>query len=330
VSSVPATAAPRPATGERAAARRRAAWRRRRTVLAFLAPGLIGLAVFFGYPMIASAYFSLTHYDLLSSPRWVGFANYSYLFTRDQEVWPAVRNTLWLVVFMVPLQVLFAFGVAVALSRAKQGIGVWRTVFYLPTLAPIVAATLGFVYLFNPATGPVNTILGKLGITGPLWFNDPSWAKPALVLLALWAIGNTMIIFLAAVLDVPRHLEESARLDGAGALQRLRYVTLPSISPVILFAVVVAVIEALQYFTQAYVAAGVARGGQAGDNANTLGYPQGSTLFYPVVLFDQGFRRFNMGYASAMSVLLLVVSLAVTLLILRNSSRWVHYAGGER
>ena len=129
------------------------------------------------------------------------------------------------------------------LTRARRGVGVFRTVFYLPALAPPVAATLGFVYLLNPATGPVNTVLGKIGIEGPLWFNDPSWSKPSLVLLALWGVGNTMIIFLAAILDVPQHLYESAELDGAGALQRLRWVTLPTISPVILFAVVLGVIQ---------------------------------------------------------------------------------------
>jgi multiple sugar transport system permease protein len=138
-----------------------------------------------------------------------------------------------------------------------------------------------------------------------------------------------MIIFLAALLDVPRHLYESAELDGAGLLQRFRWVTLPSISPVILFAVVIAVIESLQYFTQAYVAAQIARGGQAGDSLSVLGYPEGSTLFYPVLLYQQGFRFFNMGYAAAMAVLLLVVSLAITLAIVRNSRRWVHYAAGR-
>ena len=167
----------------------------------------------------------------------------------------------------MPLQVLFAFGIALMLARAKRGVGIFRTIFYLPALAPPVAATLGFVYILNPATGPVNTILGHLGINGPLWFQDPAWAKPSLVLLALWGVGNTMVIFLAAVLDVPRHLYESAELDGAGPFQRLRWVTLPTISPVILFAVVLGVIQGLQYFTQAYVAASVAAGqaSQAGD-----------------------------------------------------------------
>jgi multiple sugar transport system permease protein len=233
---------------------------------------------------------------------------------------------------MVPCQVLFAFGVALMLSRARSGIGLFRTIFYLPALAPPVAATLGFVYLLNPATGPVNSALGHLGIQGPLWFNSPSWAKPSLTLLALWGIGNTMIIFLAAIVDVPRHLYESAELDGCGPLQRLRYVTIPSISPVILFAVVIGVIEALQYFTQAYVAADIAGGSasNAADPANRLGYPENSTLFYPVVLYEQGFRFFNMGYASAMSVLLLAVALAVVVLIIRHSRRWVHYAAGTR
>jgi multiple sugar transport system permease protein len=226
--------------------------------------------------------------------------------------------------------VVFAIGVAMALQRARRGVGFFRTVFYLPTLAPPVAATLGFVFLLNPATGPVNTLLGKVGIEGPLWFNSPSWSKPALVLLALWGIGNTMIIFLASLLDVPKHLYESAELDGANALKRFRWVTLPSISPVILFSVVIGVIEALQYFTQAYVAATIARGGQAGDSLSDLGYPEESTLFFPVLLYQQGFRFFNMGYAAALAVLLLIVSLAVTFIILRRAERLIHYQGAVR
>ena len=232
---------------------------------------------------------------------------------------------------MVPLKVMFAFGVAVMLQRARRGIGVFRTIFYLPALAPPVAATLGFVYLLNPATGPVNGALRLIGIEGPLWFSDPSWSKPALTLLLLWGVGNTMIIFLAALVDVPRHLYESASLDGAGAWQRLRWVTLPSISPVLLFAAVIGTIEALQLFTQAYVGATIAAGSasSAGDPNNDLGFPEDSTLFYPVLLYQQGFRFFNMGYASAMAVLLLVVSFAITMVIVRNSRRWVHYAGAR-
>jgi len=294
-----------------------------------MSPWLVGFSVFFGYPIVMSLYLSFHHYDLLSAPRWVGLANYRYLFNVDPQVWTAVKNTLWMIAVAVPLQVLFALGIALMLARARRGVGIFRTIFYLPALAPPVAATLGFVYILNPATGPVNTILSKVGINGPLWFQDPSWAKPSLVLLALWGVGNTMVIFLAAVLDVPRHLYESAELDGAGPWQRLRWVTLPSISPVLLFAVVLGVIQGLQYFTQAYVAAGVAAGqaSQAADVTSvSLGYPQDSTLFYPVLLYQHGFGDFQMGYASAMATLLLVVSFAVTLVIVINSRRWVHTA----
>src|SRR5205085_8458531 len=220
-------------------------------------------------------------------------------------------------------QVLFAFGIAQMLTRARWGLGFFRTVFYLPALAPPVAAVLAFVFLLNPATGPVNTILAKLGISGPLWFNDPGWAKPSLVILSVWGVGNTMIIFLAAILDVPRHLYESAELDGAGPLQRLRWVTLPSVSPVILFAVILGVIQGLQYFTQAFVAANIAAGqaSQAGDTVNNLGYPQDSTLFYPVLVYQAAFVNNGMGYASALAIVLLVVAFAVTSVILWNSRR---------
>jgi multiple sugar transport system permease protein len=317
---------------DRRRAKRRAAWRRRGLVLLLLSPWLAGFSVFFGYPLVMSIYLSFTHYDLLGSPRWIGLANYRYLFGADQQVWPAMRNTLWMIGVAVPLQVLFAFGIALMVSRARRGVGLFRTVFYLPALAPPVAATLGFVYILNPATGPVNTLLGHLGIEGPLWFQSPDWAKPSLVLLAVWGVGNLMVIFLAAVLDVPVHLYESAEIDGAGPLQKLRWVTLPSISPVILFAVVLGVIQGLQYFTQAYVAANIASGqaSQAADITNTLGYPEGSTLFYPILLYQNGFQNFSMGYAAAMAMVLLVVSLAVTVVILINSRRWVHYAGAVR
>jgi multiple sugar transport system permease protein len=333
VSSTPVVEGPRALAGpvrDRRRARRKAAWRRRALVLGLMSPWLVGFTVFFGYPLVSSAYLSLTHYDLLSPPRWVGLANYRFLFEQDQQVWPAVRNTLWLMAFAVPLQVLFAFGVALMLTRARRGVGFFRTVFYLPALAPPVAATLGFVYLLNPATGPVNVILGHLGIEGPLWFNSPTWSKPSLVLLGMWGVGNLMIIFLAALIDVPRHLYESALIDGAGPLQRLRWVTLPTISPVILFAVVIGVIESLQYFTQAYVAASIATGQAASESAVNLGYPENSTLFYPVLLYTQGFRYFNMGYASAMAMLLLAVALTITLLILRSSRLWVFYQGAGR
>src|SRR6201995_6982 len=202
-------------TPERRRARRRAAWRRRRLVLLLMSPWLAGFCLFFGYPLIANLYLSFTHYDLLSPPRWIGFQNYTYLFSKDPQVWTAIKNTLWVIAIMVPLQVLFAFGIALLLARVRSGAGFFRTIFYLPALAPPVAATLGFVFILNPGTGPVNTILGHLGISGPLWFQDPSWAKPSLTMLSRGGIGNTMVIFLAAVLDGPRPRYEEVELAGA-------------------------------------------------------------------------------------------------------------------
>jgi multiple sugar transport system permease protein len=317
---------------DRRRAKRKAAWRRRGLVLLLMSPWIVGFCVFLLYPLGMNVYLSLTHYDLLNPPRWIGLANYGYAFHHDPDLWPAIRNTLWIIAVGVPLQVIFAFGIAAMLTRARAGVGFFRTIFYLPALIPPVAATLGFVYILNPATGPVNGALRLIGIEGPLWFSDPSWSKPAITLLMLWGAGNVMIIFLAALLDVPRQLYESASLDGAGPLQRLRWVTLPSISPVILFAIVIGTIEALQLFTQAYVGATIAAGSasSAGDPSNDLGFPEDSTLFYPVLLYQQGFRFFNMGYAAAMAVLLLIVSLAVTFLILRRSGRLVHYQGMVR
>ena len=151
---------------DRRRAKSKAAWRRRKLVLALMSPWIVGFSVFLVYPLVMNGYLSLTHYDLLNPPRWIGFANYQYAFTNDPNLWPAIKNTLWIIAVGVPLQVLFAFGIAMMLTRARAGVGVFRTVFYLPALVPPVAATLGFVYIFNPGTGPVNTILAHLGITG--------------------------------------------------------------------------------------------------------------------------------------------------------------------
>ncbi len=190
--------------------------RHRVQVLLFLSPWLAGFTLFFAYPLLATVYYSFTRFDLISAPHWVGLRNYSYLLHSDPLVWTAVRNTAWLVAVLVPTRILFALGTASLLTKLKSGASLFRTLFYLPALAPPVAATIAFVFLFNPASGPVNKVLGHLGIKGPLWFNDPAWAKPGLALLALWGIGDLMIIFLAALLDVPASLYEAAELDGAG------------------------------------------------------------------------------------------------------------------
>jgi len=298
----------------------RARTKRNLVTLALLAPALLGLIIFFVYPLIASVYYSFTRFDLVSPPEWIGLRNYTYLFTQDPNVWQATLNTLWFVVIWVPVKIVFALLIAGLLARAKSASGFWRTLFYLPALVPPVASVVAFVFLFNPGTGPVNQILKAIGIQGPLWFNDPAWSKPSLVLLGVWVMGDIMIIFLASLLDVPREQYEAASLDGASGLQQVRYVTLPSISPVLLFAVVTGVIAAIQYFTEAAVASGVASGkAVVGEGiGNNLGYPNGSLLTYTQWLYVRGFSTYQLGYASALAVLLFVVASVILILLLRR------------
>lgn len=287
-----------------------------------IAPALLGLAIFFAYPLIDSIYLSFTSFNLLSPPVWIGLRNYTYLFTQDPSVGTAALNTLWFVLILVPVRVASALGIAALLSRAKRAAGIWRTLFYLPALVPPVAAVVMFVFLFNPATGPVNLLLKAVGIQGPLWFNDAAWSKPSLVLLGVWVMGDVMIILLASLLDVPNELYEAASLDGAGRIQKTRYITLPTISPVIGFAVVTGVIAALQYFTEAAVASGVASGNATvGGGANTqIGYPDNSLLTYTEWLYERGFNSYQLGYASALAVLLFVVSAVLLIFVMRRIS----------
>ncbi|MEV0186042.1 sugar ABC transporter permease [Streptomyces sp. NPDC050625] len=302
---------------EPAVAARRAKRRRSRTrVLLFLSPWLVGFTVFLVYPLVMTVCLSFTNSNMISQARFVGLRNYRYLLTSDPLIWQAIRNTGWLLAVMVPAQVLFALGVAMVTARLKSGAGIFRTLFYLPALAPPVAATVAFVCLFNPVSGPVNRILGLFGIDGPLWFDSPDWSKPALTMLALWGSGTLMVIFLSALLDVPAEQYEAAELDGANAWQRFRYVTLPAISPVVLFATVTGVIAGLQYFTQAMVASQVANG----NVQASPGYPDGSTLTFPQQLYVTGFTQFHVGYACALAVVLFVVAMAFTIVLLRQAS----------
>jgi multiple sugar transport system permease protein len=301
--------------------------RRNLTTLSFLAPALIGIVVFFLYPLVSAVYFSFTKFDLLSVPQWVGLDNYQRM-AEDPFLLQSVRNTLWMVVVFVPVRIIGAIGLSMLLTHLKSGAGFFRTIFYLPALVPPVAATIAFVYLLKPGTGPVNVLLGHLGIEGPLWFNSPVWAKPSLVLLGLWAIGDIMVIFLAAVLGVPESLYEAASLDGANAWHRFRYITLPTIQPVILFAAVTGVIYTLQYFDQAAVAGSIASGqaSTGGGISSSFGFPEGSTFTYPLWLYTVGFRYNALGYANALAVVLFVVALAVTVILMRRAKA---FAGDE-
>ena len=289
-----------------------------------MSPWAIGFILFILYPMVASLFFSFTHYDLLSSPRWIGLDNYRFMFTKDAFFWLSVRNTIWIVVVGVSVRILFAIATATLLTRPRRGMKSYRTMYFLPSMAPPVAASLAFVYLLNPAFGPVNQLLRTAGVDDPpLWFFSPSTSKWGLVILGLWGVGDAMIIFLAGLLDVPRHLYEAADIEGAGPWQKFRNVTLPMISPVIFFSLVTGIIWGFQYFTQAYVAATT-----TGASKTSLGFPEGSLLFYSVYLYQQGFTYFKMGYASALAWVLFIVTMVCTLVLIRTSRRWVHYQSG--
>ncbi|MFD8481957.1 carbohydrate ABC transporter permease [Kitasatospora sp. NPDC059673] len=295
--------------------------RERARTLAFLSPWLIGFGVFFLYPLVSTVYFSFMHYDGFAPPSFSGLRNWDYVFTKYPSFWKGLGNTLWLVAVMVGLRVVFGLGIGMLVTKLKSGAGIFRTAFYLPYLAPPVAATMAFAFLLNPGTGPVNHLLGELGLPQPGWFNDPSWSKPALTLLAMWGIGDLMVIFMAALLDVPKEQYEAAELDGASALQRFRYVTLPNISPIVMFAVVTGVIQTMQYYTQAIVAGKVASGVIGGSGQQfEPGYPSGSTWTLPQMVYNLGFQQFDYGAASVVAVILFALSMAFTSLLLRRRS----------
>ncbi|GLW45583.1 sugar ABC transporter permease [Streptomyces sp. NBRC 14336] len=296
--------------------------RRRRSALrtlAFLSPWLIGFAVFFAYPLISTVYFSLMKYDGFNTPEFRGLDNWTYVFSDYPMFWPALRNTLWLVLVMVTCRVVFGLGVGLLVTRIKRGAGVFRTLFYLPYLAPPVAATLAFVFLLNPGTGPVNSVLDGVGLPTPGWFTDASWSKPALTALAVWGVGDLMVIFMAALLDVPKEQYEAAELDGASAWQRFRFVTLPNISPIVLFAVVTGVIQTMQYYTQPLVAGKVASGVIGGSGQQfEPGYPDKSTLTLPQLVYNLGFQRFDYGAACVVALVLFALAMAFTALLMRR------------
>ncbi|GHH87185.1 sugar ABC transporter permease [Streptomyces sulfonofaciens] len=287
--------------------------------MAFLSPWLIGFSVFFAYPLLSTVYFSLMKYDGFKPPVWNSFANWSYVFDAYPLFWPALWNTLWLVLVMVACRVVFGLGIGLLITRIKTATGVFRTLFYLPYLAPPVAATMAFAFLLNPGTGPVDSLLERAGLPAPGWFDDPSWSKPALTMLALWGVGDLMVIFMAALLDVPREQYEAAELDGSSAWQRFRYVTLPNISPIVVFAVVTGVIQTMQYYTQPLVAGKVASGVIGGSGQQfEPGYPDKSTLTLPQLVYNLGFQRFDYGSACVIALVLFALAMAFTALLMRR------------
>jgi multiple sugar transport system permease protein len=282
------------------------------TGLAFSSPWLIGLSVFLIYPLFAALYYSLCDYSVLLPPVFVGFDNYIELF-QDPLFWKSLWNTSFFALGSVTLSVVVALTLAILLNSKVEGLAFYRTVFFLPSLMPLVAGSILWFCMYAGQGGVINTLLAKIGVTGPAWLSDPAWAKIAIIFMAVWGAGNSMVIFLAGLQDVPTSLYEASIIDGANWLQRLLHVTIPMISPVIYFNVVMGVIGGFQAFAQALIM------------TSSTGAPEQSTLFYVLQLYNVGFMDLRMGYASAMAWVLFVIILGLTFMATQLSKRWVTY-----
>ena len=290
--------------------------RKIRKGLLFISPWLLGFIGLNIYPVIASLYWSFCLFDGFSAPVWAGMENYRILFMEDPLFWKALFNTLYMVIFALPVTLGVSLILAMLLDLKIRGQSFYRTVIYLPSIAPIIAVSVLWLWLLNPEYGLLNRLLGLLGINLIGWLIDPKMAKPALILMGLWQTGGGVLIFLAGLQDVPDQLYEAAEVDGAGIISKFLNVTLPMISPILLFNLIMGTIGFFQYFTQAFVMTG--------------GGPQDSTLFYALHLFNKAFLDFQIGYASAMAWFLFMLIFAATALILKTSSSWVHYGGESR
>ena len=282
-----------------------------RNGLLFASPWLIGFLLFTIYPVTMAFYYSFCNVNLMEPSKWIGLANYKEMFFIDEKFRISLDNTLYFVALALPLQTILAIVIAFFLNADIKYRSVYRTIFFLPAIVPQVASAIMWLWILNPRYGLINTILGMIGIQGPAWLNDPSWAKPALILMSLWGIGYQIVIYLAGLQDVPKQLYEAAELDGAGIFSQFIHVTLPLLSPTILFNLITGLIGGFQYFTQAYLM--------------TSGGPMNSTLFYALHLYQKAFENLDFGYASSMAVILLFITLACTLVVFRVSSKFVYY-----
>lgn len=284
------------------------------TGYAFLSPWAVGFLVFGLYPIAMSLYYSLCQYDVLRVPQFIGLDNYRELLLDDPYFSKSIWNTLVYTILRLPLAIGGSLVLAVLANQAVRGIKLFRTAYFLPSIITGVVLSVIWMWMFNPQIGLVNTALGWLGLPGPLWLQSTAWSKPGMALMSLWAIGGArMIVFLAALQGIPPSLYEAVEIDGGGWWARFWHVTVPMLSPVIFLWSVLEVIFSFQIFTEAYVM--------------TKGGPLNSTLFYNLYLYFKAFDDYEMGYASAMAWILLIITLAVTMFQFWLGRRWVHYTG---
>lgn len=285
-----------------------------RNGLLFISPWLAGFLLLSLYPLVMSVYYSFTDFNVVRPPVWTGLSNYRELFFQDPLFWKALYNTCYYTAFAVPLGLFVSLSLALLLHQNIPARPVFRTIFFLPSIVPIVASSMLWLWVLNPGNGLINTALREVfGIDGPGWIADEYWSKPSLILMSLWGVGGAMVIFLAGLGEVPRSLYEVAELDGAGPWHKFRHVTLPLLTPAILFNLVMGLIGGFQYFTEAYVM------------TQGRGSPADSTMFYSLYMYRNAFYYLRMGYAAAMAWMLFAVILVATLAVLHSSKRWVHY-----
>ncbi len=286
----------------------------------FVSPWVIGFVLLTAGPMVYSLYLSFTASSLLSLPQWVGLENYRRMFA-DPIFYRSLGNTAYYAALGVPLGLVLSLGLALLLDAPVRGLGFFRTLFFLPSVTNTVALSILWLWLLNPEFGLINVALARFGLEGPLWLQDETWAKPALVLMSLWTVGGQMIICLAALQGVPPELKEAAAIDGAGPVRRFFAVTLPLISPALLFNLIMGLVGALQVFTQAFVMTGGVQPGSEGG-------PNQSTLFIVLYIYKKAFQEYDMGYASALAWALFLIITVCTWIAWRVSKSRVHYEGG--
>jgi multiple sugar transport system permease protein len=284
-------------------------WKRALEGYLFISPWIIGFAIFTAGALIGSFTISLTEWNIVGTPRFIGLKNYQAML-QDKFFWQSLKVTI-LYLFNVPLNLVLGLLLAILLNQKVRGLSIFRTIFYLPSVTAGVAVSLLWMWIFNPRFGVINILLKKVGIIGPAWLGSETWALPALIIMSMWGVGGGMLIYLGALQGIPTALYEAATLDGAGAWRKFLHITIPMITPVLLLNLIMGIISSFQVFTQAYIM--------------TQGGPNYATLFYVLYLYQQAFRWFNMGYASALAWLLFLIILVCTYLVLRTSSRWVYY-----
>ncbi|SFT27109.1 carbohydrate ABC transporter permease [Paenibacillus sp. BC26] len=280
----------------------------------FIAPWIVGFIVFVLGALLTAFYVSMTDWDLLTPSKWIGAENYNTLL-HDKKFWISLRVTVIYVVTAVPLGIVFGFSIALLLNQKIKGLSIWRTIYYFPAILSGVAVSLMWMWVLNPDFGVINLLLSYVGIQGPGWIASPTWALPSLVIMSIWGAGGGMIIYLAGLQGIPTELYEAAEIDGCSKWKKLWKITIPMMTSVIFFNLIIGMISAFQTFTEAYVI--------------TNGGPDNATLFYAMYLYQNAFKFFKMGYASALAWVLFLIILLMTLLLFATSRRWVYYASGE-